>query len=1843
MPTMPTSNQRPFFVFSWSLLLLVLLGCQQNEPSSTPKKTAKPTLETAQRISQVTAGVISSRDLIRVRFSSESVAQDQIGQPLKKSIFAFDPPVVGAASWEDRRTLIFTPNRPWPLRQQYSGSLDLETLFPQEKIPPLDFQFLVAGREVASLKAGFSLQDPDQPQQLVYDGELLLTEKTELRLVEEAASLTMSNQAVDLYWQELDEGRRFAFESQLLRRDASKRHFVLRLDGAALELSGDHVHPFTLEPLREMRLQKVTPENGEEPRIQLAFSDEIDMRQDLRGLVGVDPPLDIEIKAMGDKATVTGPFAPGQSYDLTVHPGIASRWGTRTTQAEFHQVAFTDLKPQLRFGKDGAFLPGQRQGRLRFWTLNLKKVRIEVKKVFESNLGQFLQTERLESSRERRNRFNDHYVNRVGVEVFNDSLEIGTDRNRWLEHELDLDRLLQADGGGLYLVALRFTQPDMLYGDESQAEENRRRRRWDSSDPYSRAYVHAHGYVFKPLVVSDIGLLHKRTDTRHIVWTTRIGDTAPLAGVEVTLRSYQNQILAQGVSDAAGRIEFAATNESVFYIEAQANGQRSLLKPDETAWNLSTFDTGGEDVTGGRPRAFIYTERGVYRPGDTVHLGLIVRHADDTFPDDHPVDLKVFNARGQLVNEQTLRQGRDGFYAFSFSTRPEDPTGNWRAQIQAGSSRFDHPVKVETVVPFKLKIEIEPDKPNLAADDTLLGLRLGSTYLFGAPAAGLKAEIDVRLQHLERRFESFKAFMFTDESRSYRDADHRAFTGTLDAQGKTRLRWPLPRLDAPPSAVRALVQTRVFEPGGRPNRRNLVLEIDPYTAYVGIRKPEFDYGYARTGAELELPVIALDPQGKQLSGRRLSYRIWRGSRHWWWEYDDRQSYLRRFKSASSTELVMEGATVSALLPVPLRFTPEAAGEYLVEVQDGDKGHTAAFFMRAYAWGAGAVGDGGEATLAMRSDHEIYAPGDEALVRFPAPAQGSVLFTLEKGGRVLEERRYELSGEAGEFSIPIQIDSTMLPGVYASVALLQPYGQTLNDRPLRTYGVLPLKVEDPLTHRRIVLDLPTSLRPEEPFSVNISSSDGKPTQFTLAVVDEGLLALTDFSTPAPWKNFYRKQRLGVQSHDIFSLFIGAVAGDVFKTFSIGGDVPAAARLGRLPGPEIDPDKRDRFEAVSMFKGPLHTDEQGRATVDFDMPNYIGAVRVMAVAAQGRRYGSAERTVPVKTELLLLPSLPRFLGPEDSLKAAVSVFALQDSLGAVKVSIKTQGPLLPAGETEKTLYFTGQGTRELVFDLATLNAVGQARVVFEAQAAGQSFRREVSIEVRPAAPRLYTSQTKEVKPGAATAFDIPAHGLEGTNRAHIRVQRLNYNFSNRLYRLLRYPYGCIEQTVSAAFPQLYLKDFIAPRQRPEVGAEIDRHLNAAITRLRRFQLSDGSFSYWPGSSSASTWGGLYAGHFLVEARSLGYHVPDTMLDGWRRYQHSQSLLSREALMVRVYRVYLLALAGDAAVGPMNLLKENSLDEMRPVERWLLAAAYRLAGMARAADDIIAGVGTQVKAYREFAHTYGSALRDRGLILNAALTLERTNTADELADVLGLALSGDGWYSTQETAAVLLGLGKYLKSQQIDASVHLAGWIELPDGERLDFDTDEFGAGFDIEKGFGGPVQVHLATGHLGRAFATLDWDGIPLKNELPDEEKNIELDVEWLDEDGQALDPSRIKQGTAFWGHFRVGNLGNRNSIEEIALAQLLPAGWEIENIRIAGEAVPAWMKNWKLQREEYLDIRDEGAVWFFDLHGDRSALNFVLKLNAVTPGTFTLPPTTVEAMYDRQYRARRSGQRVVVEK
>lgn len=1847
-------NAAGFVRFAHEMRIACLLLCAAIALSACKQKPKEAgaleyPVATAKLVSHVTSGIIPADGAVQVKFVAPVIERNLVGQNVQKAVFSFDPAIDGVTRWKDTQTLEFQPNAALPLREQYEGTLDLQALLPLHKevksLEPLKFRFEVAGRELVNVGTDFRLEQEGNPSRMLVTGEVELTESVTRKALERSLRLEKDRRALRLEWEGPESGKHFRFTSEAFERGERESSFKLTVAKDPLAISDDYETGFTLSALKDLTVQELQKQpEGERLGLVLTFSDELDPSQDITGLISVQPPLEVKLKKIGKKVYLSGDFRHGESYAVSVSPGLRSRWSTSTAAEIRSQVSFEELKPAVKFASDGAFLPTVNNRKVRFFTLNLSQVHLEIKKVFASNLGQFLQTEQLSSAQTRNDDFNYSYVNRVGVRIYQDSLQIGDTRNQWVQHELDLTRIIAPQDDNLYLLHISFQHRDMLYGDPEESRDNRGRYYYGEdyySNPLSYGYLYAHGNIFKPLILSDIGLTYKQAHHKHYVYATNIKDARPLSGVKLTLKTFQNQPIASKTTDSDGFAEFEVKTDEVFYIEAARDGQRSVIKPGEMEWNLSSFDTDGvEDVPGGT-RAFIYTERGVYRPGDEINLSVVARNDDNTFPDGHPVTLQIFNPKEQKVYDRTNTEGRDGYYNFTFQSAPEDLTGNWRAVVKAGGSEFSHALKIETVAPFRLKVNLTPEKTPLTAADRQLRAELQSNYLFGNPAAGLDAEVKITLKKQPKSFPKYKTFLFSNETVDFKPVEQSIYRGKLNDEGRAQIQWTLPSFGSAPSALLASLEAKVFEKGGRPNMGYASIPVEPYDYYVGLQKPDFDYGYARVGAEVAVPAILVNPGGATVAGRPLNYRIYKGLSYWWWEFDEEDDYLLRFKSHASTELMEAGTLVSQNVPAPVRFTPAERGIYLVEVQDGSSGHTAGIFLSAYPWGESGAGGKDAGVLTLKTDKERYFIGEQAQVSFPAPREGSVLVSVERGQRLLSARW--VSRDAGQetLTVPIPITAQMAPTAYVTVSIIQPHGQSANDRPIRTYGVVPLSVEDRSTRQEIEIKLPAELRAKEKFTVDIATADGQPTQFTIAVVDEGLLDLTRFATPDPWKHFFRKLRLGVKTFDLFSEVIGVNKGDVLNVFSIGGDMDETYRQSQM-----ESGKKKRFKPVSMFRGPLQTDGKGKARVEFEMPNYVGSVRVMVVAAKGNCYANAQKTVPVKTELMVLSSLPRVLGPGDKFTLPVTVFAMKENIGKVDVSLALEGPL-SAERRKETVEFSAIGEKDVFFQLNVDEAVGQAKVTVKAQAGSFSSDTETDILVRPSSPRIYDSEEKVVAPGSRVTFTIPGRGIPGSNNAALSVRRRpGMNLSNRLMNLVRYPYGCIEQTTSAVFPQLYLADvFRDDRKVGKVKEAVDRNINLAIRRLRGFQLPSGAFSYWPGNREPSEWGTNYAGHFMIEAKKLGYNVPEDLYINWLRYQQSMALNTQKDLMVRVYRVYLLALAGEPAMGAMNLLKENNLKDMSDTQKWLLAGAYQLAGVESIAGQITKNAGTQVGDYWEFGGSYGSGLRDKAMILEMQVLFENWSAADQICNELGESLSSDTWYSTQTTGYMLLAVGKYFRALdgKSDSTPRLAGTVLLPDGRKVSFDTRERAFELPLLDGFGQTLTVEIDRQTTSaRAFAVLSWDGVPLRSDVADEAKNLNLKVEWLDDDGMPVDPARLTQGTTFWGHFIAENPSTTyGKIEEVALVQVLPSGWEVENTRLSGEDMPSWMSRWKLNREEYLDIRDDRVMWFFDFSPREKQLDFVVKLNAVSVGEFHLPPTVLEAMYNDNYKAVKAGKDVEV--
>jgi hypothetical protein len=745
-------------------------------------------------------------------------------------------------------------------------------------------------------------------------------------------------------------------------------------------------------------------------------------------------------------------------------------------------------------------------------------------------------------------------------------------------------------------------------------------------------------------------------------------------------------------------------------------------------------------------------------------------------------------------------------------------------------------------------------------------------------------------------------------------------------------------------------------------------------------------------------------------------------------------------------------------------------------------------------------------------------------------------------------------------------------------------------------------------------------------------------YTLAVVDEGLLGLTGFRTPNPHDAFYAKEALGIRTWDVYDQVLGAYGGQLDRVLSVGGDGSEEVR------PEAE--EANRFEPVIMHLGPFRLKKGQTARHRLAMPNYVGAVRTMVVAAEDGAYGAGEKTVPVRKPLMVLTTLPRVLGPGEEIRIPVNVFAMKEQVKNVSLTVTEGSGLVDVVTSRQQVRFDAPGNQVVYFDAKAGSHTGRATFRIEANGNGEQASQEIEIQIRNPNSVQTETQVASLQAGEDWQENLSPIGRPGSREAYLEVSTLQpLKLGARLDYLIQYPYGCVEQSVSAGFPQLYAGRMLDLK--PEQAAEVKKNVQATIRRLLDFQTSAGGFAYWPGGGDPDLWATSYAGHFLLEARSLGYAVPGGL---WQRFLDFQKKTSRlwepdnrprelgygnrkaEEELMQAYRLYTLALAGQADMAGMNRLREQQ--GLNVQASWRLAAAYALAGKREVAERLVSGQPTELAPYSGFSCTYGSSLRDLAMILETRILLEQENEAADLAFRIAEELGKARWYSTQTTAFSLLAIGKLLGAEGSQSEISFA--YSIGQGSTQNTGSNRPIVRIDIpQEQLQAPTSIRLTNRGSGLLFARLVSSGKPLMGNEKPTARGIRMQVSYLDLNGNPIDPTRLDQGSDLIARVEVIHTGDLPyPIENIALDQIFPSGWEILNSRMAG------MSQYENSPYDYQDIRDDRVYTFFDLVPGET-VTFFVQLNAAYQGRFYLPGVHCEAMYDNSIQARQKGRWVSV--
>ncbi|WP_035246433.1 alpha-2-macroglobulin family protein [Desulfogranum mediterraneum] len=1562
-----------------------------------------------------------------------------------------------------------------------------------------------------------------------------------------------------------------------------------------------------------LRFQQGSVRNqGQQPSLCLEFNLPLSTDSGIRyaDYIRVEPDIQSDFVVSGRELCIPA-AAYATSYGITLREGLPGKTVSLAKGREF-TLKTGHRSHALWFDQQAYVLPKSSGSAIGLHSINVSQAGLQLYRVDERNiLSDFVRSK----FRRKLDQYNlDRIRDSVGEQVWEGSVAIEAPQD--LVHTSGLvlpEEVLERPG--LYV----------LVADEAGSEPDRwqdRASQW--------------------LVVSDVGLTSYRGEDGLIVVGRSLAQAVPVAGLELALYARNNRKLAAAVTDQHGVARFApgllageGGREAVLLVATGVGHGLSFLQLDRPPLDLSDRGVGGRMVPGPID-AYLYAERGIYRPGEELNLVALVRDRGAMVSSGLPLTLRLLAPDGKVALERVLSQDESGGYAASLTLAEAARSGEWRAALYLDPE--EKPLgmlsfQVQAFVPPRLEVSLKPlgpIRPGAAA-----GVEVQADYLYGAPGAGLEVQGSMALVPDHHPFAAHRDYWFglvpeLDDGRS--SAGSRLPLAELeemrtDPQGRVRLDCSLPEQPLGPEPLKAVVRARVADVDGRAVSGKTQLPVRHLDRYLGLRHGGREQALPAESM-LKVDLIVLDGAGEPLAASGLYYRLFREELDYqWFRKGDDWGYER---------ILNDRLQEQAAIPDPgdghAAFRLQlAVGSYRLEVYAQDD--TLLASSRVRAGDQPALGTAAPDAVRLELDRACYQPGETARLRISAPYGGEASLTLA-GAVIHELRNFSLDAGTHELEIPVQADWGA--GCYALVTVYRP-GAGDKRGPGRAVGIRWIGI-DPGTQRLSVeLGGPETSRPRQAVQIPVQvkgAAPGEAVALTLAAVDEGVLQLSGFAAPDPLAYFFGKQQLATEVRDLYGQLISAGESTPLTLRSGGGD------QGRRGAAESN------LRVVSLFSGPVKTDQQGRATVSLRLPDFNGRLRLMAVAWSPTGMGAASRPLLVSDPVVVAPSLPRFLAQGDLSTIQVLLDNLDGPEGVYQLDCSASGAIVLAGEASQQLVLERGRRSRLSFPLRAAQ-IGSGMVHLRLSGPrGYGYEGDFALNVRGQyLPRLSRTFSR-LDPGESFTLDQRlSRGLhpESVEATLSVAARPNLDVPGLLAALDRYPYGCLEQLTSRALPLLYA-DTLAKRWQAVPGGSIQGRINQAIERVLGKQRFDGSFGLWSDQDPADPWLSAYAMEFLSRARAEGYEVPEYFytrgIQGLVE-QISQARQPRaEQFAALAYAHYLLARIGQGRAEDARYLFDHYLQGASSgLAVAQLSAALALQGdLSRAGQGFAAALQSasreSERGTEDSRQSYGSRLRDLAGAIQLLL-----ETGAQLADPAG------AW----EELSRLLAERKHLSTQEQAWLVMAALGLEPAEPLQLELNGRGSGQGQDffLLRQSGQELLLPSRVTNRGPdpAWIALTVQGTPIE-EPAVEQQGYTLKRSWYTAQGQPFSwTSPCRQGDVLMVVLEgtVAGAGNHRGL----VVDLLPGGFEIDQPSLDPDQGSALFPLAESSPSRYQERLDDRYLAAFDSEALEAAVNdpglrtfrLVYQLRAVTPGSYILPPAEVEDMYQPWYRAGTAAARV----
>lgn len=1498
--------------------------------------------------------------------------------------------------------------------------------------------------------------------------------------------------------------------------------------------------------------------------------------------VSIEPAADHSLQSRGKDLCVVG-LRHGAHYAVTLKAGLPAADGSALPKTVSVDVAVPDRGPSVSFDGTKTLLPYTKGVGLPLKSVNVAKARVQIYRFDERALADQVTSDWFGQA------ITGYSLSQIADrsrKLFDGTLDIAPKPNAQVATTLPIDQLVPALVPGVYVAV---AMPDGTVPDD----DAERATQWFS--------------------ISDIGLVTVKTDGGMLVSARSLQSALPLPGVELRLVARSNEVLGAYRSDADGRVLVPAGllrgengDAATLLTAATPRGDFTWLKIDQPALDLSDLDIKGRTPPGPLD-AFLWTDRGIYRPGETIHLGALLRDRTGALTPKIPLTIHLVRPDGIEADHVMPNLDKAGGGTLDIAVPDNASSGEWT--LWAGSTGKAHlgsvTVSIQDFVPPRLEAKL--DLPAGRLDPAAaLAASVQADYFYGSPGSDLSGQLEATIRTAEHPFEALEGYHFGLAEEPFLPKDLKAETFTTDDKGRADVTLEADGVPDTTVPLEIAFRATVNDVDGRPAVTEATSPLRTAARFIGVR-PTFGEGVGEN-ADASFDLALVDGDGRPIGPESLTWDL--VSEDYTYNTYFRDGRWQSEPIVSDTRL--NGGEVALGPDGRGRLTVKAtSGRFRLEAYDaGGKTATSLRFGAGW-WGAAEAEDRKPDVMTVTIDPA--APAGTVQARIEPSFAGRVLVMLDGNGL---HQVQEVDMPKGGGTVAFRAEDVPASGAYVLAVAIAPAGAVLPRLPVRAVGVAWVAGTAARHRLDVTLDAPDKVQPKTRMSVGVSVTGAprdEPAYVTLAAVDDAVLGMTDFDSPDPADYFVGRRSPGFELRDVYGSLIDP-AGQAGRLVE-GGDARARQQMGGLDV--------KTFKTVALFKGPVMLDADGHGRIDLDIPEFSGRLRLMAVAWTVDRFGHAESSVRVRPPLLAELTLPRFLAPGDKAVARVMLTDLEAPEQSYRVDLSAEGPI--ALDRNDVAFKDVRRDKRRYVDrmLTATGGIGAGHLHMTVTGDdGTTTERDFDLGVRSPNAFVTTRQIRGLDPGQTlTAGDALGEGmLPGTASLDLAVSTVPaFDVPGLLAELRRYPYGCAEQTVSQAFPELFVSALGGTVASPVAQAVTGQ---GAVGRLYSLQAANGSFGYWTAFDADNTWLTAYVVDFLQHAERHGLQVPESMKTralAWLAGRFANAGTEPADMAGNAYAAVVLARAGKLDLSQLRYVSTRAQGHFpSEIARIQMVAALTHAGEGDLAAELMRA-GPVTRDPRVYLNDYGSDLRDKAMALSLALEekLLPDKARLDLAADLARRTSGERYLSTQEETWLLRSA--FDLASKTPLAVDLGG-KPVADRTRATA-TLPLGAGrsIDVVNHGAEPVYLSLATTGVPAGAQPAEANGFSVQRSL-------------FHLDGSAADLADVHQNDELV--IVVEGAMQAAAQRKVLLVDMLPAGLEPEPVGLASDRDSdsfAWLKD--VTATTFTALRDDRYLAGFDVNEGAAGFKLAYVVRAVTPGTYARPGTQVEDMYAPAYHAR----------